>query len=163
MPGEKSKDEVALDARQRAAIIGAAFDVLDLEELGSCGRGYRIPGDTGGHLKGVVGWPFMSWALQTWLDAGLLEVYAEADMETDEELRQFGWLPRAIPDRRWLVLLTADARLLLSDISLWGEDHATRRMHLHMSKLGLTLNGDDWIRYALASELSPPPLAQDRT
>ena len=153
---------MSLDARQRAAIIGAAFDVLDLSSLDSCGRGYRIPGDTGSHLRGVVGWPFMSWALQSWLDAGLIEVYAEANMETDDELCQFGWLERAVPDRRWLRLLTEDARVLLSDISLWAYGHAAGRMHLTMSKLGLPLDGDDWVGFALASEVPPPSLAEDR-
>jgi hypothetical protein len=154
-------DDPQYEAEIEAAINWAALEILDLTRLFECGRGYMPPGDTGPYLRGIIGWPFMSWALLSWLDAGLIQLAIEADVEPDEELRRFGWLSRAVPDRRWLILHAADARTLLSDTELWGVRHVTGQVKGWFSALGENAPPDAWHRVALASPIPPPPLGDD--
>jgi hypothetical protein len=102
----------------------------------------------------------MSWVLKTWVRAGLIDVYAEADMEGDEELKALGWLERATPDRRWLNLLQADADALVSDISLWGEGHEAGFLKLSFSETGKNVESDEFIRLALGSDEPRPSLGE---
>jgi hypothetical protein len=148
-------------AELEAAITWAAIEVADLTRLRWSGGGYRRPGDKGPYLRGIIGWPFMSWVLLSWLDAGLIEVCAGADWEPDEELRELGWLGRASPDRAWLKLDPVDARMLLSDTSLWDDGHDAGLMELVSSALGDQTSPDDWLRIAHESATLAPPLGED--
>jgi hypothetical protein len=154
-------DDPEYGAEVEAAINWAALEILDLTTLLYSGRGYMRPGDTGPYLRGTIGWPFMSWALLSWLDAGLIQLAFEADREPDEELRSFGWLDRAVSDRRWLILQAADARTLLSDTELWGPRHVSGRAELWFSPRGETIAPEEWRRVALASPVPRPPLGDD--
>jgi hypothetical protein len=153
--------ESQTEAEIIAALNWAALEILDLTALFKCGGGYMRSGDTGPYLRGTIGWPFMSWALLSWLDAGLIQLAIEANRDPDEELRSFGWLDRAVPDRRWLILQTADARALLSDTELWGVRHVTGQVEVWFSALGENAPPDEWHHVALASTVPPPPLGDD--
>ena len=147
------------DADRDAAIFWGLIDVAEGTPLHQIGTSYRRPSDPPTFHGGVIGRPFMSWLLGSWLDAGLVEIWADTASELREEFRELGWLDRAIPERRWLILQSKDAHILVSDVALWGGDRVSGILTPELTDQGMATPRDEWIRIALASDVPPPPLA----
>jgi hypothetical protein len=151
---------------RRSAISELAVGIKPEESmLWTSGGGFksptaqaRIPAPT--HTDSIVGWPFTSWALGLWHDAGMIELCVEASQAEGSESST--WLAQTTRSGDWLTLDPDDTREILSDPTRWHIQHGDagwlRTVHTALAE-SLTL--EDWIATIEAAKTLPPPIGAD--
>lgn len=148
----------ALDPRQEAAVAQIHLEVLEENPLRFIGRALDLPVAADTQATEMIGWPFASWLLLTWLDAGLIDLCFDADLEPDTEPQSLRWRERAEVRDGYFALQTSDAQALLTDLTRWHASRSTSGLYPLRSDATDNIDYECWMQAARQSPTPAPPL-----
>ncbi len=148
----------SLEPRQEVAAGQILVEVLEETPLCFIGRAFDQPEAADSQSTDMIGWPFASWLLLTWLDAGLIDLCFDADLAPDAELQSLGWSARAEVRERYCILRADDAMTLLRELPRWHASRVTGNFYPLRSDSTNDIDQERWMHAARQSPTPAPPL-----